>query len=81
MDSITARYYAFIASWISDGDPRGLKPVILWIVNGDNIVDQNEARTKKTEHFKCFNLALYAIQPSRERGLYNDVGGRTLLLQ
>ena len=76
MDSITARYYAFIASWISDGDPRGLKPVILWIVNGDNIVDQNE-RDEKDRALNAFNDALYAYNQA-EKEVYNDVGENSI---
>ena len=72
MNSIAARYYAFIASWISDGDPRGLKPVILWIVNGDNIVSQNE-RDEKDRALNAFNDALYAYNQA-EKEVYNDVG-------
>lgn len=72
MASITARYYDFIASWISDGDPRGLKPVILWIVNGDNIISQNE-RDEKDRALNAFNEALYEYNQA-EKEVYNDVG-------
>ena len=72
MASITSRYYDFIASWISDGDPRGLKPVILWIVNDDNIISQNE-RDEKDRALNAFNDALYAYNQA-EKEVYNDIG-------
>lgn len=76
MASITTRYYDFIASWISDGDPRGLKPVILWIVNGDNIVGQDE-RDEKDRALNAFNDALYAYNQA-EKEVYNDIGENSI---
>ena len=72
MASITSRYYDFIASWISDGDPRGLKPVILWIVNDDDIINQDE-RDEKDRALNAFNDALYAYNQA-EKEVYNDIG-------
>ena len=72
MTSITNRYYDFIASWLSDGDPRGLKPVILWVVNGDNIISDEE-RTEKDRALNSFNKALFNYNQA-EKQIYNDIG-------
>ena len=72
MNNITARYNDFIASWISDVDPRGLKTVILWIVNGDNTISQDE-RDEKDRALNAFNNALYAYNQA-EKEVYNDIG-------
>ena len=76
MASITNRYYDFIASWISDGDPRGLKPVILWIVNGDTTISQIE-RDEKDRALNAFNSALYAYNQA-EKEVYNDIGEKSV---
>ena len=76
MISITNRYYDFIASWLSDGDPRGLKPVILWIVNGDNIVSVDE-RDEKNRALNAFNVALYKYNQA-EKEIYNDIGDNSI---
>ena len=73
MDKYHCKVLCFYCLHGSDGDPRGLKPVILWIVNGDNIVDQNE-RDEKDRALNAFNDALYAYNQA-EKEVYNDVRG------
>ena len=72
MANITAKYNTFIASWISDTNPRGLKTVILWIINGDDIITPDE-RDEKDRALNAFNNALYAYNQA-EKGVYNDIG-------
>ena len=76
MASITTRYDAFMNAWESTSDPRGLKPVILWIVNGDNIISQNE-RDEKDRALNAFNDALYEYNQA-EKEVYNDVGENSI---
>ena len=56
--------------------PSWLKPVILWIVNGDNIISQNE-RDEKDRALNAFNDALYAYNQA-EKEVYNDVGENSI---
>lgn len=72
MANITIKYNAFIDSWISDTNPRGLKSVILWIINGDDTITPDE-RDEKDRALNAFNNALYAYNQA-EKGVYNDIG-------
>ena len=82
MADINRTYNDFMVAWInSNFDPKnpydvtnkgGLKDIILWIVYGDEIVDENE-RAEKDRALEAFNSALYAYNLA-EKEVYKDIG-------